>query len=221
MRRRIEVEAHVADPRLVEERRGQILDAAIRLFSEKGYYRTTILEIARAAGISSGLIYQYFREKEDILLLALMQVLEAYERELPAAIVGINDPVERLCTALRAYCRVVDGMREATLLAYRSTKSLPPERRGHVMDAELRTNRIIRDCLAACIDGGYLEEMNRDLMVYQYVMFCHAWALKHWALGGSYSVDEYVDEGIALLVEPFLTPRRGRATLRALRARTR
>jgi AcrR family transcriptional regulator len=215
-RRPVEVESHVSDPQKVVERRGQIIDAAIKLFSDKGYYRTTILEIAREAGISSGLIYQYFKEKEDVLLLALMQVLDAYEEVLPQAIAGIGNPVERLCTALRAYCRVVDGMRDATLLAYRSTKSLPPARRVHVMEAELRSNRIIRDCLDACIDDGYIGELNRELLVYQYVIFCHSWALKHWALKDRYTVETYVDEGIGLLVEPFLTARRGRTAFKAV-----
>ena len=61
-----EVQALVTDPKLVEERRGQIVRAAVKLFSEDGYYTTTIQQIARQAGISTGLIYQYFRDKDDI-----------------------------------------------------------------------------------------------------------------------------------------------------------
>ena len=46
-----DVLAQVSDPRLVEERRGQIVRAAVKLFSEEGYYPTTIQKIARAAGV--------------------------------------------------------------------------------------------------------------------------------------------------------------------------
>jgi AcrR family transcriptional regulator len=58
------------------KRRGQIVPAAVALFSERGYYRTTIQDIARRAGVSTGLIYQYAQTKEDILLLSLMSVME-------------------------------------------------------------------------------------------------------------------------------------------------
>ncbi len=53
---------------LTEERRKQILDAAARVFAQKGYERATIAEIARAAGIAEGSIYNYFKNKGDLLI---------------------------------------------------------------------------------------------------------------------------------------------------------
>ncbi|MCL4185183.1 MAG: TetR/AcrR family transcriptional regulator, partial [Burkholderiaceae bacterium] len=60
------VASAVSDPKLVGERRARILDAAVKLFSEEGYYVTTVQQIARASGVSIGLIYQYFGDKDDI-----------------------------------------------------------------------------------------------------------------------------------------------------------
>ena len=137
------VESLVTDTKLVEERRGQILRAAVKLFSGRGYYTTTISQIAREAGVSTGLIYQYFGDKDDILLLSLKLVLETYEREIPARLEGVKHPVERLCMALWAYCTIVDGLREATVLAYRSTKSLRADRRALVKADEIRTKRLL------------------------------------------------------------------------------
>ena len=51
-----------------EERRAQLLDIALKLFADEGYHNTTINEIARKAGISKGLIYNYFKSKEELLL---------------------------------------------------------------------------------------------------------------------------------------------------------
>ncbi len=214
-----DVLALVTDPRLVEERRGQIVRAAVKLFSEEGYYTTTIQQIAKEAGVSTGLIYQYFRDKDDILFLTLKLVLDTYEHEIPPQLEGIEHPVERLCMAVWAYCRIVDGLLEATLLAYRSTKSLRADRRILVKDAETRTNQLIEDCLAVCLEGGFMREVDTHLLSYQMVMFAHSWALKHWALRERYSLAEYVDEGIKLLVEPFLTAR-GKRVLDAMRERT-
>jgi len=213
------VESLVTDTRLVEERRGQILRAAVKLFSDEGYYTTTISQIAREAGVSTGLIYQYFGDKDDILFLSLKLVLETYEKEIPLRLEGVKHPVERLCMALWAYCTIVDELREATVLAYRSTKSLRADRRALVKADEIRTNRLLQGCLRACIAGGYMRQVNEYLLVYQYVNFCHAWALKHWALRSRFSLGRYVAEGIGLLVEPFLTAK-GRATLAAMRRRT-
>ena len=213
------VESLVTDTRLVEERRGQILRAEVKLFSDEGYYTTTISQIAREAGVSTGLIYQYFGDKDDILFLSLKLVLETYEKEIPPRLEGIEHPVERLCMAIWAYCTIIDGLREATVLAYRSTKSLRADRRALIKEDETRTNRLLQGCLRACVAEGYMREVNEYLLGYQYVNFCHAWALKHWALRSRFSLGKYVDEGIALLVEPFLTEK-GEAALAAMRRST-
>lgn len=50
------------------ERRAQILSSAIQCFSEQGYENTTVDDIVRAAGISKGMVYTYFKSKEAIFL---------------------------------------------------------------------------------------------------------------------------------------------------------
>lgn len=51
-----------------EERRNQLIDTALSLFSEKGWENTTIKDLADAAGVAPGLFYHYFESKEDLLL---------------------------------------------------------------------------------------------------------------------------------------------------------
>jgi len=53
--------------KVVEDRREQILDAAMRVFAQKGFVRATNKDIAREAGITPGLIYHYFENKEAVL----------------------------------------------------------------------------------------------------------------------------------------------------------
>lgn len=50
-----------------EERRTEIIQAAVRLFAQQGFERTTTREIAAEAGIAEGTIYKYFASKQDIL----------------------------------------------------------------------------------------------------------------------------------------------------------
>lgn len=54
-------------PKVVENRREQIMDAALRVFASQGFARATNKDIAREAGITPGLIYHYFASKEALL----------------------------------------------------------------------------------------------------------------------------------------------------------
>ncbi len=49
-------------------KRDRILRAAIRIFSQKGYFNSRISEIARLAGVADGTIYLYFKNKDDLLI---------------------------------------------------------------------------------------------------------------------------------------------------------
>jgi AcrR family transcriptional regulator len=54
-------------PKVVEDRREQILEAALRVFARNGYARSTNKDVAQEAGITPGLIYHYFPSKEALL----------------------------------------------------------------------------------------------------------------------------------------------------------
>src|SRR5688572_27824374 len=55
----------------VEDRRLQILEAALQVFAQKGFVRATNKDIAKEAGITPGLIYHYFDSKEGLLKAAI------------------------------------------------------------------------------------------------------------------------------------------------------
>lgn len=67
----------------INKRKG-ILEAAIKLFSEKGYEQTSIEELAREAGIGKGTIYSYFETKRDIVHAFCEDQLEHTRNELTA-----------------------------------------------------------------------------------------------------------------------------------------
>lgn len=67
-------------PRLTDAtkaaRRAQIIEAAVSCFLEKGYTNTSMSDIIKASGLSSGSIYSHFSGKEDILVTAINERLE-------------------------------------------------------------------------------------------------------------------------------------------------
>ncbi len=81
-----------------EERRGQILRAALAVFSHKGFHGATIREIASAAGLAEGTIYLYFPSKQEILRDVL--TLIADEASQAPAEDGVGEDDERFLRAL-------------------------------------------------------------------------------------------------------------------------
>src|SRR5258708_23061733 len=52
----------------LSDKRARILDAAVKVFADRGFHTATVAEIARAAGVADGTIYLYFKGKDDLLL---------------------------------------------------------------------------------------------------------------------------------------------------------
>jgi TetR/AcrR family fatty acid metabolism transcriptional regulator len=66
-------------------RRTQILDAAAQVFAERGFHRTTVHDVAKAAGVADGTIYNYFENKTALLLGILDRLNEAERRAIEVA----------------------------------------------------------------------------------------------------------------------------------------
>ncbi len=73
------------------EKKNKIIEASYKLFSEVGYYGTNTAEIAKCAGVSTGIVYGYFQDKRDILI----SVLDIYIR-------NVFDPILKILDNLRA-----------------------------------------------------------------------------------------------------------------------
>jgi AcrR family transcriptional regulator len=65
----------------IASRLDQILEAASRLFAEKGFHRTTTKEIAQAADVAEGTLYNYFENKDDLLIGILGRLAESQKPE--------------------------------------------------------------------------------------------------------------------------------------------
>lgn len=177
----------------------------MRLFSEKGYFQTTIDDIASAAGISKGLVYRYAKDKNTLLFYSLYDALEKYNKQHIYELVKHSNPLFALITILHAICQMAEEYTDGICLAYRSTKDLLMPERREIKIYEAQITRSIRQCLDSTIRIGLMRSVNTDIMSYQYLMYAHAWALKNWVFRDRYSPKEYAAEGEALLIEPFLT----------------
>jgi AcrR family transcriptional regulator len=78
-------------------RRTQILEAAARVFAEKGYHRSTTKDIAAAADLAEGTIYLYFKNKAN-LLIAMMEHLDQATTQSPDLDAGLGLSLRELLT---------------------------------------------------------------------------------------------------------------------------
>jgi len=67
--------------RMKEARKAEILEAAGRVFAEQGYHSAKMKDVAAAAGVSNGTVYNYFKSKEEVLKALLHRLNETEERE--------------------------------------------------------------------------------------------------------------------------------------------
>src|SRR5699024_1408714 len=131
-----QIVSSVKDARLVQKRRQQMIKAAIQLFKEKGFHRTTTREIARESGFSIGTLYEYIRTKEDVLFLVCESIYEQVHERLEAAIDLENPSVDHLLDVVEAYFRHMDDMQEEVVIMYQEVKSLKSDTKEQILQKE-------------------------------------------------------------------------------------
>jgi AcrR family transcriptional regulator len=124
MQRRIKTATKNQD--LVRERRETLINAAIKVFVEKGFHNATVRDIGRAANMTQGTIYNYVRSKDDILYMVCDRIVSEYNDQTRKALELANDPVSRVRAAVRAISEVMYRHRREILLIYQDSHLLEP-----------------------------------------------------------------------------------------------
>jgi len=151
-----------------EETRRRILNAAIRCVAEGGYSQATIREIARAADVTSGSLYNYFATKRELLKATAQSIEELTLPRLRAAAQREDDVVDRLDALLDESDRL---MREHPYLAA-FERAMRAESANHLPDDD--PNRVgvqaIRALIAEIIDdarrdGSLAADVDADAVI--------------------------------------------------------
>ena len=95
-------------PQRVGARTQQIIDAAARVFREKGYDGATLRDIAQEAGLLPGSLYYHIHSKEALLRLIVEQPIRDLHAHLEAIVASAASPAQKLAQALAAQLRAFD-----------------------------------------------------------------------------------------------------------------
>jgi TetR/AcrR family fatty acid metabolism transcriptional regulator len=158
----------IQDPireQLVEARRNQILDAAAKIFAEKGFHRTTTKEIAQAAGVSEGTIYNYFANKGD-LLIGLITRLAKFDHlgsELTQAFQSDNRGF--LTTLFSDRTGRIEQNIEMVRAVLPEILINPDLRERFYQQFVLPIAKVVEQALRARVEAGYIRAVNVPLTV--------------------------------------------------------
>jgi AcrR family transcriptional regulator len=111
-------------PRAVREQ--QILDAAVEVFSRRGYHQANVDEIAEVAGISKPMVYAYLGAKEDLFIACLHREGARLMEAIAAAAGPDLGPDEQLWRGLRAFFSFVAAHRDGWSVLYRQARGQEP-----------------------------------------------------------------------------------------------
>ncbi|WP_193164479.1 TetR/AcrR family transcriptional regulator [Microbulbifer hainanensis] len=90
--------------------RGRLLNAAARLFEQKGFTRTTVRDIAAEVGILSGSIFHHFASKEDILRNVMLEVVQYAQARMIHAVARAPTPRDKLRACIRCELEAIHGL---------------------------------------------------------------------------------------------------------------
>ena len=182
----------------MSERRTELTRQAAKLFAEKGYHGTSIVDIADALGLQKGSLYSHIASKEDLLYetmrdgaAAFHGALDAIPEDLPAT--------EKIRLALRGHLRVVAEQLDVATVFVQEWRYLEGARREEIVAERRRYEERIRDLFR---EGRELSELRADLdesVAALLLLSAANWAYT-WLQPGR-NTDELADRFYALLVD--------------------
>jgi AcrR family transcriptional regulator len=188
------------NPDRVRERRERLVNAAIRVFVEKGFHHATVRDIGREADMTQGTIYNYVGSKDDILYMVCDRIVAEYNAETRKALELAHDPVERVRSAVRAISQVMYRHRREILLIYQDSHLLEP-RSLRVILARVEEfigmfERIVSDAARELRVPLAHPHLAANILTFLPVMI----ALRGWSLRDDPSPETVVDEISAFVV---------------------
>lgn len=186
-----EIPTTVKNKDLVYKRREQIVLAAIKLFSQKGFFKTTLKDLAEETGLSHGSIYDYVGCKDDIIYLIHDFLAGMAMESLESICQEIKDPIEKLHRMISAEFRTMSQWANALLLLFRESHVLKKEYLTQMLSKERNHLTKFEEVLQECIDQGMLQQCNIRVASNAIKGMIDSYVLKRWDLRGYASAEEF------------------------------
>jgi AcrR family transcriptional regulator len=203
-----DIRGSIVNDDLLMKRREEIVLKSSRVFLTKGYDRTSIRELAKALGMTTGGLYRYIGSKDDILSMILEYM--DFQKNYLDYIASITDklsPVEALKMGIERYYKAVDERHTMYNFLNHVMVNLSPEGRKKVVDSELRTIAYYEDIIKRGMDSGVFIVEDPSYLAHLIVFTGHGWANRSWFLKDKYTIEEYIQKTTDLVLKQLLAPK--------------
>jgi uncharacterized protein (TIGR00369 family) len=187
-----------------DRRKAQIIRAAFKVISKKGFANSAIREIAQEAGMPVPTMYQYVKSKDDIMAMMFDSYLAAVEASVQRSTAGATAAAEKLKMAIAANMREFDRFQAHIRMMNRETASLRPDLRKRIKSHMLGYIDIFGQIIDEGVRAGEFRAIDPKLFANFIAMLCDVWPLRNWSVG-TYGLDG-VQAGIIDLILHSLAP---------------
>jgi AcrR family transcriptional regulator len=173
----VKIPSTVRDPKILAQRRDELVEVATTLFLERGFHKTSIRDIARACPFNLAALYTYVSSKEDILYLVAQHLVNEITKALNPAALTHLDPVEALKLAFETYCGIVSRFSRHIRLLYREIEALPKDAREPILESVQSLTAIFEELLERAVERGEVRDVEPRLAALDLLVAAHMWAL--------------------------------------------
>ncbi len=180
--------------------RERILDAALNIFSNKGYHDTKLDEIAEESQTSKGGIYFHFPNKERLFLALVDQFADLLERRITDAIAHENEGIQRVRAALEACLHTFGKYRLPAKILLVQAVGLGATFENKRMEINDRFARLIKTYLDEAIAVGDLAAVDTEVVSYAWMGAIYGVVIR-WVYTGEPTPDRILSALLPVLLK--------------------
>ena len=151
---------NVASVEKVARRKEEILQAAITIFSEKGYYSASIADIANLLKIGHGTIYRYYKNKQtifDAVVNSILQKLATVVQDEPPETNSLQEYKEQIIRISDRLINIFQADQRIARIALYETPEGNNDTANHVSASFLLFSKFIQEYMRNGVDKGFLR----------------------------------------------------------------
>jgi AcrR family transcriptional regulator len=177
-----------------------IFDAVFKISYAKGFQAMSMRDLSSETNLSMGALYGYFKSKDELLGIIQRQGRSMVQRVLADSLESVEDPMERLATAIKTHIFLSELVRTWFFFTFMEARNLSEEEMRAAQAMEGYTEQILVDILEDGEKKGVFKKQNHLLTASLIKAMQQDWYLKRWKYKKrDISVDEYAEYVISFV----------------------